>query len=150
MDAECRAVLRVNGLKPYDAVVLGSAVYFKRWRGEARRFLRRHADELAALPFWIFSSGPVGSPEEDPDPKWLEPSKLVAEAERLSVRAHVVFGGRLPDEHAGVTARALTRNIPAAFHDRRDWNEIDAWARSITAQLQATATEGALKPSISP
>ena len=30
----------------YEAVVLGSAVYMKRWRGDARHFLRSHAQLL--------------------------------------------------------------------------------------------------------
>ncbi len=141
IDAECLDVHAVKGLGSYDAVVLGSAVYIKRWRGEARRFLHRHADELAALPFWIFSSGPVGAPEEDPDPEWLEPSKVVAEAERLGVRGHAVFGGRLSEQGGGFPARAMARNIPEEFHDRRDWDEIDSWTRSIAAQLRATESK---------
>lgn len=139
VDAECLEAHQVKSLKPYRAVVLGSAVYMKRWRGEARRFLNRHRDELAARPFWIFSSGPVGDPEDDPDPEWIEPRKVVAEAERLGVRGHVVFGGRVPEGEGGFTARAMARNIPNEFHDRRDWDEIDAWARSIAAELMATA-----------
>jgi menaquinone-dependent protoporphyrinogen oxidase len=137
VDAECLEVDEAKSLEPYDAVVLGSAVYMKRWRGEARRFLHHHADELSKRPFWIFSSGPVGSPDEDPDPEWIEPTKVVADAERLGVRGHVVFGGRLPG-HGGLTSRAMRHNIPEEFHDRRDWDEIDAWAKSVAAQLQAT------------
>ena len=144
VDAECLEVHEAKSLDPYDAVVLGSAVYMKRWRGEARRFLHRHADELSKRPFWIFSSGPVGSPAEDPDPEWIEPQKVVAEAERLGVRGHVVFGGRLP-EHGGFTSRAMSRNIPEELHDRRDWDEIDSWAKSVAAQLQPTGKEPTIR-----
>jgi menaquinone-dependent protoporphyrinogen oxidase len=35
----------------YDAVVIGSAVYMKRWRPEARRLLKRHRKTLANSPF---------------------------------------------------------------------------------------------------
>jgi menaquinone-dependent protoporphyrinogen oxidase len=139
VDAECLEVHEARSLEPYDAVVLGSAVYMKRWRGEARRFLHRQADALAKRPFWIFSSGPVGPPQEDPDPEWIEPAKVVAEAERLGVRGHVVFGGRLPED-GGFTSRAMRRNIPEEFQDRRDWEEIESWAKSIAAELQATGT----------
>jgi menaquinone-dependent protoporphyrinogen oxidase len=133
LDADCVEVAHVESLDRYDALVLGSAVYAKRWRGEARRFLHRHGEELEALPFWIFSSGPVGPPDKDPDPEWIEPHKVVAEAERLGVRGHVVFGGRLPE--SGFTARAMARNTPEEFQDRRDWEAIDAWARSVAADL---------------
>jgi menaquinone-dependent protoporphyrinogen oxidase len=43
----------------------GSAVYMRRWRGDAPHFLRRHAKALAELPFWVFSSGATGPPTED-------------------------------------------------------------------------------------
>lgn len=133
LDADCVEVAHVASLEPYGAVVLGSAVYAKRWRGEARRFLHRHGAELSARPFWIFSSGPVGPPEKDPDPEWIEPHTVVAEAERLGVRAHVVFGGRVPDH--GLMGRAMARSTPEEFHDRRDWDAIGAWARGVAAEL---------------
>ena len=64
----------------YDAVVLGSAVYAGRWRGEAVEFLERNEAALTQRPTWIFSSGPTG--EGDPVqlsngwrlPKSLEPA----------------------------------------------------------------------------
>src|SRR5215207_6285463 len=80
LHVDCREAAEIGSLHPYDAVVLGSAVYMKRWRREARRFLRRHAAELAERPFWIFSSGPVGDPAND-DPGWVEPPRTIAAAE---------------------------------------------------------------------
>jgi menaquinone-dependent protoporphyrinogen oxidase len=132
LDVERRSAGDVKALGGYDAVVLGSAVYMKRWQPEARRFLRKHAKELAQLPFWIFSSGPFG---EHPDLAWSEPPRVVAKAEQLGVRDHVVFGGRLPVEPSGFMERALVRDTPAEFADLRDWSEIRAWATEISASL---------------
>ena len=131
--ADCAAVEDVGGLGAYDAVVLGSAVYMKRWQGDARHFLRRHAKELAELPFWIFSSGPTGDPAED-DAAWQEPKRTVAKAEKLGVRDHVVFGGRISPE-SGRMAKAMADNTPEEYRDRRDWDEIRAWASGIAADL---------------
>ena len=75
LTTDCRRVDDVKELAGYAAVVLGSAVYMKRWRHEARALLHRHARELAELPFWIFSSGPFG---EHPDPTWAEPPTVYA------------------------------------------------------------------------
>jgi menaquinone-dependent protoporphyrinogen oxidase len=122
-------------LEPYDAVVLGSAVYIKRWRGGARRFLRRHAKEVAQRPFWVFSSGPVGEPKGDPNPAWLEPPRIIERVERLGAREHVVFGGRMPVNPGSPTARAMVKNCPPEYRDRRDWDEINAWAAGIAAEL---------------
>ena len=121
----------------YDAVVLGSAVYMGRWRREARRFLKHERNQLATMPFWLFSSGPVGQGSGDPakDEKWLEPASVIELAESLGVREHVVFGGRLPTEPSGFVESAMVRNTPPEKADLRDWDQIRRWAASIAAEL---------------
>src|SRR3954469_12839443 len=47
---------------PFDAVLLGSAVYAGRWLAPARQYQALHADALRARPVWLFSSGPIGEP----------------------------------------------------------------------------------------
>lgn len=140
LEVDCDEAAGVKSLEPYDAVVLGSAVYIKRWRGDSRRFLRRHRRALAKLPFWVFSSGPVGDPAED-RPEWTEPPKIVAAAERLGARGHVVFGGRLPADPKGKIERAMVIGVPAEFRDRRDWDEIRAWAKTVARELSAAAPQ---------
>jgi menaquinone-dependent protoporphyrinogen oxidase len=135
-EVDCEEATSVRSLEPYDALVLGSAVYMKRWRGDARRFLRRNRRALAKLPFWVFSSGPVGDPAED-RPEWTEPSKIVASTERLGARGHVVFGGRLPAEPKGKIESAMVIGVPPEFRDRRDWDEIRAWAKTVAQELSA-------------
>jgi menaquinone-dependent protoporphyrinogen oxidase len=137
-EADCLEAGGIRNLGSYGAVVLGSAVYMKRWQGSARRFLRRHRDALRSLPWWVFSSGPVGEPKPD-DPKtaeWLEPPKVMEEVESLGAREHVVFGGRVPADPHNFVERAMAKNTPPEFADRRDWNEIAAWAASIAMQLK--------------
>jgi len=122
-----------------DAVVLGSAVYAKRWRGDAKSFLRKHSDELSRLPFWLFSSGPVGDPETAPDVSWLEPPRIVARAQQLGVRSHVVFGGRVPVKPHGPIERSMLKNTPEPYRDRRDWDEIRTWAGRIASDVHMLA-----------
>jgi menaquinone-dependent protoporphyrinogen oxidase len=134
--ADCVPAGTVRSVGGYDAVVLGSAVYMGRWRGDARRFLRRHRRELRERPLWVFSSGPTGPPEQD-DPRWLEPRRTMRRAARIGAREHVVFGGRVPPEGGGPAGRAMARNTPAEYRDRRDWDAIGDWARRISATLTA-------------
>lgn len=124
----------VRSLEPYDAVVLGSAVYMKRWRGDAKHFLKKHRKALRQMPFWVFSSGPVGDPAND-NPDWIEPPKLAEKVEEMGGRGHVVFGGRVPAEPKGMMEKAMAEGIPEQFRDRRDWNEIRGWASQIAEQL---------------
>jgi menaquinone-dependent protoporphyrinogen oxidase len=130
LQVDCVEAADVASLEPYDAVVLGSAVYMKRWRGAARRFLRRHGSELQRRPFWVFSSGPVGDPAND-NPAWTEPARTIATAQRLGARDHVVFGG--------TATGAMARNTPPEYRDRRDWDAIREWASSIAAELGVPA-----------
>jgi len=127
----------VQSLEPYDAVVLGSAVYMKRWRGDARHFLKRHRKALRQMPFWVFSSGPVGDPSQD-NPEWTEPPTIVDKVEELGGREHVVFGGCLPAEPRDFIEAMMVEATPKELHDRREWAEIREWAHSIAGQM-ATA-----------
>jgi menaquinone-dependent protoporphyrinogen oxidase len=138
LEVDCVEAGEVRELKPYDAVVLGSAVYAKRWRSSARRFLPRHGKTLATLPWWVFSSGPVGEPKPDGDRAdgWLEPAKTMAKVERLGARAHVVFGGRVATQPHNFIERAMAKNTPAQYADRRDWDQITGWADDIASQLK--------------
>src|ERR1044071_5873031 len=50
-----------------DAAVIGSAVYMGNWLSQAVQFVDRYQPQLAIMPVWLFSSGPLGS--DDPQPK---------------------------------------------------------------------------------
>ena len=139
---DCRPADGVKNLGPYDAVILGSAVYMKRWRGDAKQFLRKHSKELSELPFWVFSSGPVGDPAQASDPSWYEPPRVIERADALGLKGHTVFGGCLQDPK-GPLERAMFENTPAEFRDRRNWDEIRHWAHQVAgevSQLSSTST----------
>ena len=136
LDVDCKATNDVTGLDSYDAAVLGSAVYAKRWRGDAKQFLRKHGEALSELPFWVFSSGPVGDPSNAPDPSWFEPPRIVSRVQELGTRGHVVFGGRMPAQPHGPIERAMLKSTPEEYRDMRDWDEIRAWSSAIATELR--------------
>jgi len=140
---DCLQADEVSSVEAYDAAVIGSAVYMKRWRAEAKRLLRRHARELAERPFWIFSSGPFG---DKPDPSWSEPPGIVKRAERLGARDHVAFGGRLPLEPSNFIERSMVEKTPAEYRDLRDWDAIREWAGAIGDGLRPPAAQPSRTP----
>jgi menaquinone-dependent protoporphyrinogen oxidase len=129
----------VQSLDSYDAVILGSAVYMERWRGDARHFLKKHRKALRQKPLWAFCSGPVGDPAKD-NPAWTEPPDVAAKVEGLGGREHVVFGGCLPKEPQGLVEKALVHETPRELRDRRDWAEIREWAHAIANALVVVAS----------
>jgi menaquinone-dependent protoporphyrinogen oxidase len=119
----------------YDAVVLGSAVYYGRWLPSARAFARKQASTLADRPVWLFSSGPVGDPPEpDGGPAGPDLLELIPGA-----RDHAVFGGRIDRNLLGMRERAVTRVVGADDGDFRDWPEIASWAGGIVDELRVRA-----------
>lgn len=123
---------RVASLNAYDAVVLGSAVYYGKWLPPALEFVERHREALLQRAVWLFSSGPLGSPDPKPEGDPVGIPELVA---TLNVKGHRIFAGNLDKSVLGFGERAITRVVGAAEGDFRDWETIMAWARSIAVEL---------------
>src|SRR5690242_11061814 len=89
-------VEKVTDITPFDAVVLGSAVYAGSWRKEAVTFLEEYKTLLAKIPVWLFSSGPMG--EGDPATLvqgWHLPSAQQSIADRIHARDIALFHGAI-------------------------------------------------------
>jgi menaquinone-dependent protoporphyrinogen oxidase len=136
LDVELRSPKEVFDLQPYDAVVVGSAVYIGRWLEPARAFVTRHADELRDRHVWLFSSGPLGDVSGP-----IETATDVPQMVELSgAREHRSFAGKLIRDEIGLAERAIVSVVKAPYGDFRDWPAIATWARSIAEQLVAVAT----------
>jgi menaquinone-dependent protoporphyrinogen oxidase len=121
----------------YDAVVLGSAIYMGRWLREATEFTRRHRASLAERPLWLFSSGPLGTEVVDAEEQPMELSEL---REMLEPRDHRLFYGALTRDALGFGERMVVKAVKAPEGDFREWDEIQAWAAAIAAELARDAT----------
>jgi menaquinone-dependent protoporphyrinogen oxidase len=134
-DAQARPAAEVDDVSGYAAVVLGSAVYAKRWQRDARAFARRHSAALRGMPVWLFSSGPFGAVQEHPTaPTPPVAERLVAD---LGARAHVMFGGRVPTDPGNFVERAMLKNTPPERRDALYWPAIEEWARGVASQVAA-------------
>jgi menaquinone-dependent protoporphyrinogen oxidase len=128
-DARVLPISEVRNLKDYHAAIVGSAMYMGRWMKEATSFVRQHQVELAAMPLWLFSSGPVG-------PKALpEASDLAGFRKVLEVRGDATFDGALDAQKLSLSERMMVKAVRAPYGDYRNWDEVDAWARSVATSL---------------
>lgn len=131
MTAEARPARSVTSVAPYDAVIVGGALYAGRWHRDARRFLRRHRRDLAERPLWLFSSGPLDASASERD---IPPVPGVRHAmDRLTVIEHATFGGCLEEGARGRIAGMLLRGGKGG--DFRDVPAIEEWARHVAAGL---------------
>jgi len=114
----------------FDAAVVGSGLYAGRWTGRAARLVKHLARDGFTGPVWLFQSGPLGDEDAASDQPY--PKKVLAPASQLDVRAMVTFGGRLIEHPEQFIAKAMAKNLSG---DWRDWEDIDAWAVSISDAL---------------
>ena len=135
---------RVASIEPYDAIVIGSAVYAGRWLAPARQLIEREATALAVRPVWLFSSGPIGNPAKPVE----APAEVVELARRLGAVDHQVFEGKLDRNQLGFGENAITRVLRAPVGDYRPWDAIVDWSRDIQRRLLArrTPVEVAVSP----
>lgn len=150
LTVEVRSVSLAGAVGRYDAVVIGGAAYVGSWMKEAAEFVRRNQEALAALPVWLFSSGPLGTEPTDAQGRDLltisEPKEFAEFKQTIKPRATQVFFGALTPRALAFSER-LVRAMPAGRAllpegDFRDWAAIDAWAQSIARELATPVTPG--------
>lgn len=121
----------VTDVRAYDAVVLGSAVYTAHWLPRAREMAERCAEDLAARPVWLMSSGLATQPAASAN----SPHEVAALRERLGALAHRSFAGRLVRSELTFAERALISGARAREGDHRDMGAVADWASEIAATL---------------
>jgi menaquinone-dependent protoporphyrinogen oxidase len=118
-----------------DVVVIGSAVYLGKWLKRATKFIDDHQAELATLPVWLFSSGPL---DDGPGTSDGMAADYVAHlTEHAHARAHRVFNGRLERGGLGPLEALVVAAVHAPTGDFRDWTEINDWADEIADEISA-------------
>ena len=142
-EAEALPVDTVSNLNAYDAVVLGSAIYYGSWMKEATEFLLRHQAVLTTRPVWLFSSGPLGVEAKGAEE---QPRELAEFQDTIHPRGHQLFFGALDHEKLSFPERMVIKAVRAPEGDYRDWVAIDAWAGNIAQDLSPQGHEAATQP----
>lgn len=132
---EFASIDAVGELGHARAAVLGSVVYDDGWLPGAHDFLAAHERELAAIPTWLFASGPL-----DHVPKGVTadlPDDLVEVIRRIGPRDVALFAGSLQPHHLASGLRLLSKLARTNVGDHRDWVAIERWANGIRDALLA-------------
>jgi len=131
---EARLVETVDG---FDAAVIGSALYLGRWDERALDLVRRERTALAAIPTWLFSSGPVGAGSATARPERLpQPGDVAVLGAEIGAHA-TTFGGRVDPAGGSFDMEIMAQAGLAG--DWRDFARIRSWARAIAGDLLARA-----------
>jgi menaquinone-dependent protoporphyrinogen oxidase len=125
----------VQSVETYDAVVLGGALYFFRVHKDFRKFLSRHRRSLESMPVAVFGLGPLNDTEEEWEGAQGHLAKALDKNGWLEPVSVEVFGGVLePDRLKFPHNNPAMKDMPAS--DIRDWDAIEAWARSLPDALR--------------
>jgi menaquinone-dependent protoporphyrinogen oxidase len=138
---ELTAVDAIKDLGHARAAILGSVVYDGGWLPGAHEFLARHTLELAAIPTWLFASGPVDHVPAGVDADL--PDELVELIGRIGPRDVALFVGSLQPHHMASGLRLLSKLARTTAGDHRDWAAIERWASGIRDALLAEQALGA-------
>lgn len=122
----------VRDVGSFEAVVIGSAVYYGSWLKDAVEFVRGHQALLATRPVWLFSCGPLGTEVHDNE---QQPKELGDLQVAVGARDHRLFFGALDTHTLSFPERMVVKAVRAPEGDYRDWNAIEAWATGIAASL---------------
>ena len=137
LQVDVLTVERVRGVGPYQAVIIGSAVYIGKWMKSACQFLNDHEKELAQRPVWLFSSGPTG--EGDPVALlegWRLPADQKPVIDRIQPRDIAVFHGNIDVARVNLIEKTAVKALKKPFGDFRNWDAITSWATSIAQVLK--------------
>jgi menaquinone-dependent protoporphyrinogen oxidase len=125
----------VESLDRYGAVVLGCALYMSRIHGDARRFLSKHREALTQCPVALFVLGPIHADEKEFPVARRQLDKELAKFPRFHPVVQEIFGGRWDPSQMGFPFSWLPAVHSIPVSDARDWDAIQAWARTLPAVL---------------
>src|SRR5438270_9808480 len=91
-EAEARPVDGGDDPGSYEAIVIGSAVYYGSWLKEATEWVHRNQAVLAQRPVWLFSSGPLGTEVKDAE---QQPKETAEFQQAIRPRDERIFFGTL-------------------------------------------------------
>jgi menaquinone-dependent protoporphyrinogen oxidase len=131
-EAEARPMDTVEDPGSYEALVIGSAIYYGSWLKEATEWVHRNQAILAQRPVWLFSVGPLGTDFMDTE---QQPKEKAEFRETIGPRDERIFFGVLDLSRLSFAERMMAKAIRAPEGDFRNWEAIETWVASIARDL---------------
>jgi menaquinone-dependent protoporphyrinogen oxidase len=137
LEVDVHKLADVDDIGPYEAVVLGSAIFYGKWMKEAIRFVDARASELAARPTWLFGSGAItGNPPIADDPNAIRASLVEKLVSSAHAREHKLFAGKVDSSTLGLAEKLPVKLAGGREGDWRDFDAVDEWAAAIAHALE--------------
>lgn len=135
---EVRAVDDITDLRPYRAVVVGSAIRAGKWLPEAVKFVKQHREDLERtmlMYFLVCATLREDTPAHHHEVlAYLDPVRKMVEPLEMGL-----FAGKLDADHLPFLERMMVKVMRSPQGDWRDWTSIHAWADGVALRLEPTA-----------
>lgn len=114
----------------FDAAIIGSALYGRRWLPDAEHYVRRQARDLMNRPTYLFQSGAcrVAAPGVTP---MASPRAVRRIIHRAGLADPVTFSGRIDPTQPRPLRLTPWKTTSVVSGDVREWNVIRAWGYAI-------------------
>ena len=129
----CR-VQEVQGLSPYQSVVLGSAIRMGKPLPEAVSFAKKYQAALTNVPVALFSLGTTMN-ADTPERRTMAMSALAPLLQVIKPASVGLFGGKVDLAKLGGFLRfalSFIKEGDMAPGDHRNWEAIRAWAKDLS------------------
>ncbi len=138
MTTTIKNIKEAESPEEYDVIIIGSAVYVGKWRGEASKYLKKYQEILARKKVWFFSSGPtgVGDPQELTE-GWKFPAGLADVTKRINPVDIALFHGAVDIKKLGFLMKWMVKKVKAPIGDFRKWDQVDIWAANIAEIIKS-------------
>lgn len=135
---DVKRVQDVKDLKPYRAVILGSAIRMSKPLSEAVNLAKKHRAALAVLPVACFSVG-LAMNADTPENREKAKQFLAPLLDEVTSPVEVgLFGGKMDYNTLSPIFRWMfsqDKTGEMAEGDWRDWDAINAWAKTLVPLL---------------
>jgi len=135
LEVEVKAAREVRSLDGFDAVVLGTPLYFGALHKDVRALLERNQEALEGMPLALFALGPIKA-DDGVDVSREQLFTALAKLPLPTPVATAVFVGAYDPARLGFKHKMLAALPASPLHgepayDERDWEAIRGWAREV-------------------
>jgi menaquinone-dependent protoporphyrinogen oxidase len=136
---DVQPVIDIKIVSPYQAVIIGSAIYNGAWLPEAVHFVQVHADALSRVPvayFVVCATMRENTPEHRQGARsFLDP--VLAQVPQVQPIEIGLFSGSVEPPKLPWPIRLRMRlTTDLRRGDYRRWDEVRSWAALVARQIQ--------------
>jgi len=137
----------LSDISTYDAVILGSPIYYGSWLPAAQAFLKKHEQTLATMPVAYFISSNLlregyASPEKEAKALQYYVQPVLDQYPAIKPLEPIGnFGGKVEFSDFTAFEWIIMKAFGYYDNDSRDWNKIAQWAQQISILLTMPAEQ---------